>query len=59
MPMRYPKDFHRAVCARLVAGEGVSSLSKEVGIRRERFTCGSARLSSTPVSGGAYSVLEE
>ena len=32
MPMRYPKDFRRAVCARLVAGERVSSLSKEVGV---------------------------
>jgi transposase-like protein len=32
MPMRYPKDFRRAVCARLVAGERVSSLSKEVEV---------------------------
>ena len=32
MPMRYPKDFRRAICARLVAGERVSSLSKEVGV---------------------------
>jgi transposase-like protein len=32
MPMRYPKDFRRAVCARLVAGEKVSALSKEVGV---------------------------
>jgi transposase-like protein len=30
--MRYPKDFRRAVCARLVAGEKVSALSKEVGV---------------------------
>jgi transposase-like protein len=30
--MRYAKDFRRAVCARLVAGERVSSLSKEVGV---------------------------
>jgi transposase-like protein len=32
MPMRYPKAFRRAICARLVAGERVSSLSKEVGV---------------------------
>src|ERR1700677_3092803 len=32
MPMQYPKDFRRAVCARLVAGEKVSSLSKEDGV---------------------------
>jgi transposase-like protein len=32
MPTRYPKDFRRAVCARLVAGERVSSLAKEVGV---------------------------
>jgi transposase-like protein len=32
MPMRYPKDFRRAVCARLVAGERVSSLSKELAV---------------------------
>jgi transposase-like protein len=32
MPMRYPKDFRRVVCARLVAGERVSSLSQEVGV---------------------------
>ena len=32
MPRRYPKDFRRAVCARLVAGERVNSLSQEVGV---------------------------
>jgi hypothetical protein len=31
MPKRYAKEFRRAVCARLVVGEKVSSLSKEVG----------------------------
>ena len=30
MPKRYAREFRRAVCARLVAGERVSSLSKEV-----------------------------
>ena len=32
MPKRYPREFRRAVCERLVAGEKVSSLSKEVGV---------------------------
>jgi transposase-like protein len=32
MPKRYARDFRRAVCARLVAGEKVSSLSKELGV---------------------------
>lgn len=32
MPKRYAKEFRRAVCERLVAGEKVSSLSKELGI---------------------------
>ena len=32
MPKRYPREFRRAVCARLVAGEKVVSLSKELGI---------------------------
>jgi transposase len=32
MPKRYPREFRRAVCARLVAGEKVSSLSKELGV---------------------------
>jgi transposase-like protein len=32
MPMRYAREFRRAVCARLVAGVKVSSLSKEVGV---------------------------
>ena len=32
MPKRYAREFRRAVCARLVAGEKVSSLSKEVGV---------------------------
>ena len=33
MPIRQPKShFRRAVCARLVAGERVSSLSKGVGV---------------------------
>jgi transposase-like protein len=32
MPKRYAREFRRAVCVRLVAGERVSSLSKEVGV---------------------------
>jgi transposase-like protein len=32
MPKRYPPEFRRAVCARLVAGEKVTSLSKEFGV---------------------------
>lgn len=32
MPKRYAREFRRAVCARLVAGEKVSSLSKELGV---------------------------
>ena len=32
MPKRYPGDFRRAVCERLVAGEKVSSLSKKLGV---------------------------
>ncbi len=31
MPKRYAREFRRAVSARLVAGEQVSSLSKEFG----------------------------
>jgi transposase-like protein len=32
MPKRYPREFRRAVCARLVAGERVVSLAKELGV---------------------------
>ncbi len=32
MPKRYPLEFRRAVCARPVAGENVTSLSKELGV---------------------------
>ena len=32
MPKRYARDFRRAVCERLVAGERVSSLSKELEV---------------------------
>ena len=32
MPKQYAGEFRRAVCERLVAGEKVSSLSKEVGV---------------------------
>jgi transposase-like protein len=32
MPKRYAPEFRRAVCARLVAGEKVCSLSKELGV---------------------------
>jgi transposase-like protein len=32
MPKRYAREFRRAVCARLVAGEKVSTLSPELGV---------------------------
>jgi transposase-like protein len=32
MPKRYAREFRRTVCERLVAGEMVSSLSKELGV---------------------------
>ena len=32
MPKRYAREFRRAVCVRLVAGEKVSSLSPELGV---------------------------
>jgi transposase-like protein len=32
VPKRYAREFRRAVCARLLAGEKVSSLSKVVGV---------------------------
>ena len=32
MPKRYPREFRRAVCGRLVAGEKVVSLSRELGV---------------------------
>lgn len=32
MPKRYAREFRRSVCERLVAGEKVSSLSKELGV---------------------------
>ena len=32
MPKQYAREFRRAVCERLVAGEKVSLLSKEVGV---------------------------
>ncbi len=32
MPKRYPAEFRRAVCIRLVAGEKVTALSKELGV---------------------------
>jgi transposase-like protein len=32
MPKRYAREFRRAVCARLVAGEKVRSLSPELGV---------------------------
>jgi hypothetical protein len=31
MPKQYAREFRRAICQRLVAGERVSSLSREVG----------------------------
>jgi transposase-like protein len=32
MPKRYPSEFRRAVCRRLVAGERVSSLAEELSV---------------------------
>jgi len=32
MPKRYPLQFRRAVCVRLVSGEKVVALSKELGV---------------------------
>jgi transposase-like protein len=32
MPKRYPPEFRRAACARLVAGEKVMALSEELGV---------------------------
>jgi len=32
MPKRYAREFRRAVCARLVAGEKVGSVSDELGV---------------------------
>jgi transposase-like protein len=32
MPKRYAREFRRAVCVRLVAGEKVSSVSKDLGV---------------------------
>lgn len=32
MAQRYAREFRRAVCKRLVAGEKVSSVSKELGV---------------------------
>jgi transposase-like protein len=43
MPKRYEREFRRAVCTRLVAGERVSSLADELGASYATSTCGSAR----------------
>jgi transposase-like protein len=32
MPKRYAREFRRSVCERLVAGEKVGTLSKELGV---------------------------
>ena len=54
MPKRYAPEFRRAVCARLVAGEEVCSLSKELGVSEATLY---ARLRSTRgVRGSTYSV---
>jgi transposase-like protein len=34
MPKRYAKEFRRAVCARLVAGEKVRDVSSDVGVAK-------------------------
>jgi hypothetical protein len=43
MPKRYPSEFQRAVCKRLVAGEKVSALRKSSVFQRPPSTCGSTR----------------
>jgi hypothetical protein len=44
MPKRYAREFRRAVCARLVAGEKVGSPSKEVGISEGALLLGAREL---------------
>lgn len=43
MPKEYAREFRRAACERLVAGEKVSSLSKELGVSEATLYLGSAR----------------
>ena len=42
MPKRYAREFRRSVCERLVAGEKVAALSKELGVSEASLYCGSA-----------------
>jgi transposase-like protein len=35
MPKRYPLEFRRAVCERLVAGERVAALADELGVSHQ------------------------
>ena len=35
MPKRYPLEFRRAVCARLVSGERVAVLADELGVSHQ------------------------
>jgi transposase-like protein len=37
MPKQYAREFRRAICQRLVPGERVSSLSREVGVSEGTF----------------------
>jgi hypothetical protein len=36
MPKRYPREFRRALCERLVAGERISRVSSETGFSENR-----------------------
>ncbi len=47
MPKRYAREFRRSVCERLVAGEKVTVLSRELGVSRPPSISGSAKPSST------------
>jgi hypothetical protein len=40
---RYAREFRQAVCARLIVGEKVGSLSKELGVSEATLISGSAR----------------
>ena len=46
MPKRYAREFRRAICERLVAGERISKLSEETGSHQRLCICGSAKMGS-------------
>jgi hypothetical protein len=48
MPKRYAREFRRAICDRLVAGERISKLSNRPVSHQRPCICGSARPSSMP-----------